>query len=625
MGKSSVKVPRLVDANASITGLSLSPLEGFVLSQIDGRSNLEELSDLTGIPRAEVDRIVEAMIEAKVVEWVVERVSLPKSTGRPAFRTPIDPIKNPKPMTGRGLRRPSSGGITAVRAPAAAPEGRGIYRGASRSIAEDVVDPKRRSSSPSAPRTSHTGSIVPPGQLDEVPGVDEALRELERAAQDLSGGEASSSPPPPADEEPQHVQAPRPAGPAAPKAAEPPADGELDLDPERRKRIDDLYYALDLLDHYQTLGVERGCARKEIRNAYFTLSKVFHPDTMFRKKLGNYKSKMEAIFGRLTEAYEVLGKKKKRAEYDRYLAVQDKTSAVRDIDALPNEELGQTGASAAAAIVNESMRPPASASGASTEPTAEKNPVPTVIGQPQREMSDAGKERARILMAKKLRASARASAHRRRRADSVAPAPVEEVRPDRETVLRQLAGSLKETAVHTGGVDMVKKHRTAARRAEEKGDWTTASDNLRLALAFDPENVPLRADYERVQAALSASLASEFEERALYEQKNGKWAAAAISWAKVFEGRPHDARAARRAAQSLLNANGDLHKAKVLAEAAVELEPEDVQGLTVLARVFVSAKLSLNARRVLERATKLDPDDQIVENLLRQLTDESKQ
>ena len=55
----------------------------------------------------------------------------------------------------------------------------------------------------------------------------------------------------------------------------------------------------------------------------FRLSKQFHPDTLFGKRLGSYKQKMEAVFKRLTDAYDVLGKKKRRAKYDEYLEAKD--------------------------------------------------------------------------------------------------------------------------------------------------------------------------------------------------------------------------------------------------------------------------------------------------------------
>ncbi|MCZ7687560.1 MAG: hypothetical protein M5U28_56000 [Sandaracinaceae bacterium] len=44
-----------------------------------------------------------------------------------------------------------------------------------------------------------------------------------------------------------------------------------------------------------------------------------------------------------------------------------------------------------------------------------------------------------------------------------------------------------------------------------------------------------------------------------------------------------------------------------------------MSNLRALGRVYIAAGLALNARRVLQRAAALDPSDEMVENLLRDL------
>jgi DnaJ-domain-containing protein 1 len=99
--------------------------------------------------------------------------------------------------------------------------------------------------------------------------------------------------------------------------------------PALRKRILDAFHALEGLDHYEALGVEPTAEKEAIRNAYFELSKVFHPDSQFGKDLGPFRTKMETVFKRLTEAYDVLGKRKRRVEYDEYLASTEQTRTAR--------------------------------------------------------------------------------------------------------------------------------------------------------------------------------------------------------------------------------------------------------------------------------------------------------
>lgn len=62
-------------------------------------------------------------------------------------------------------------------------------------------------------------------------------------------------------------------------------------------------------DYYQTLGIQKGASKDEVKKAFRKLAGKYHPD----KKTGD-----EAKFKEISEAYAVLGDEKKRAEYDAY-------------------------------------------------------------------------------------------------------------------------------------------------------------------------------------------------------------------------------------------------------------------------------------------------------------------
>lgn len=64
------------------------------------------------------------------------------------------------------------------------------------------------------------------------------------------------------------------------------------------------------IDHYKTLGVKREADDGEIKKAYRRLAKRYHPDST-----GGDKAK-EAKFKQISQAYDVLGDKDKRAQYD---------------------------------------------------------------------------------------------------------------------------------------------------------------------------------------------------------------------------------------------------------------------------------------------------------------------
>ncbi|MFA6520236.1 MAG: molecular chaperone DnaJ [Candidatus Paceibacterota bacterium] len=62
-------------------------------------------------------------------------------------------------------------------------------------------------------------------------------------------------------------------------------------------------------DYYETLGVNKGASKEEIKKAFYKLAHKYHPD----KKDGN-----EAKFKEVNEAYQVLSDDSKRSKYDQF-------------------------------------------------------------------------------------------------------------------------------------------------------------------------------------------------------------------------------------------------------------------------------------------------------------------
>ncbi len=136
---------------------------------------------------------------------------------------------------------------------------------------------------------------------------------------ELPGVERPKPPAPAPKPAPSAAPAPKPAPEPAPASASVSATG---LSDEQRKRIDDFHDSLDRRDAFQLLEVERGAVDKDVKRAYFKLSKEFHPDRYYGKELGEYRLKLSKIFLAIKEAFELLSDKDRRAAYEESVGIK---------------------------------------------------------------------------------------------------------------------------------------------------------------------------------------------------------------------------------------------------------------------------------------------------------------
>ena len=102
------------------------------------------------------------------------------------------------------------------------------------------------------------------------------------------------------------------------------ASDVIDLDAAIRQQIDELYCQLGTLDYFTLLGIDGNAGARDIKKAYFLLSKKFHPDRFFGKRLGPYQLKLNRIFTTIKAAYDLLGDDDLRGQYLRQLAASRK-------------------------------------------------------------------------------------------------------------------------------------------------------------------------------------------------------------------------------------------------------------------------------------------------------------
>lgn len=316
---------------------------------------------------------------------------------------------------------------------------------------------------------------------------------------------------------------------------------------EQKKEILFLAANLDALDHFEFFGVEPTAERRAIKKAYFAFSKRFHPDTVFRKEVGDYKALIERIFKRGTEIYESLSSDAAlRETYARAIEARD-TAYRRSLEGERRKQEGE-----------------------------------------RREKLKAEAERRKVALRERL-----ASNTRHRRQSTVAN-PVAER-------LERAERYYKEGMAHY-----------------QSENFIPASNTLRLAVSFDPKNEHYRQAFEKVNERARQVKAEQYWKAGYLQESVGRPREALQSYLEAIEAWPrHDYCA--HVAELLVEHTGDLRRAADLAEQAVAAEPQEVDYLVLLGRIYGEANLTKKAQGVFERALEIDPKNDDAKQALKSI------
>jgi curved DNA-binding protein CbpA len=82
-----------------------------------------------------------------------------------------------------------------------------------------------------------------------------------------------------------------------------------------KTKIQRYWATLDRQNHFQIFGADRDTDPERIKAAYHQLAKLWHTDAYAGVNLGAEQEILDAIFKRITDAYETVMDPKKRAEY----------------------------------------------------------------------------------------------------------------------------------------------------------------------------------------------------------------------------------------------------------------------------------------------------------------------
>jgi curved DNA-binding protein CbpA len=414
-------------------------------------------------------------------------------------------------------------------------------------------------------------------------------------------------------------------------------DEDVDIDVARRRRILDVFYGLERLTHYQLLDVEPSADKKTIKAAYFEIVSVFHPDRYYGKNVGSFKPKLERVFARLTESYDVLSRNTSRAEYDAYLKAQSKTRA---FDAGQGDNAAHQAAlaevmrriQAEASAESRSANGPTPAAGSVpgvsgtpvgssvSDPNAPPRSSPNPSARPSASLRPSDPDSRRRALARKLGRTSLTM-------EKVAPSDAE-VELQRSQLAEQdakrhdwAADELKrryQDRVRTARDRQVEVYTRAAKAALDKSDMVGAANALRIAVSLSPDDAKLVEQLNEVSGKARHELAASYLEQAQYEERDEKWLAAAKSYTKALTGRP-EAGVYERVAHCLLSGEGDLREAGEAAKRAVMMQPESAKFRVTLARFYAKAGMKQSAEGELSRAATLAPTDDKVNDWIRRL------
>lgn len=371
---------------------------------------------------------------------------------------------------------------------------------------------------------------------------------------------------------------------------------DVDIEPERRKRILDLFYSLGDASYYDLLGVEQTADKKQIKAAYFQLAQEFHPDRYFRKRLGNFGAKIEAVFKEITTAHDTLARTALRAEYDEQLAAKALSSSRSSVTAPPVAEPPSPEPASAAALLSEASTPP-----------------PPPVQVTARPLTEEERKARRQALASRLsgRAALRAPAEPVATAVTTASMTKESAREAlrRASITKQIQAQRAQVLVHIKD----------AEEASARDDAVAAANAYELAASMSPDDSELRERQQFWAKKASVVLAASFVRQGDAEAAQARWTDAARSYSRAASTLSEDPELLRKAASALVMASGDLHQAADFARRAVALAPHRSAMRLSLAEVYLAANLQRNAKRELDAAAQLDPNDGKLKLLLKRL------
>lgn len=334
--------------------------------------------------------------------------------------------------------------------------------------------------------------------------------------------------------------------------------GRFKFDPKRllerceltiaqRREIIFLSEVADELDHFEFLDMEPSGEKTDWRRAYFRFSKRFHPDTFFRRDVGSFGELAGTIYTRATQIHDAFAADGDlRAVYFR--AITARNNAYRD-------------ALETARLTREAIKQQRAA------------------------------EAEQIERAEAKRKAIRRKAELRER-------------------LEQTTRTRRDRRVNPMQARIDRAARFYERGMQQYQDekFLEAATSLQLAMNYDPKNETYGQAYERVAQKAKAVQAERIWKMGFMQESVARLdeAMELYSQAVEIQARPDFC---IHLAELMVSMDHDLHRAAELTRKACDAQPENVDYLLLLARIYEKESLVMKATAALDRAARISPKD----------------
>jgi curved DNA-binding protein CbpA len=356
----------------------------------------------------------------------------------------------------------------------------------------------------------------------------------------------------------------------------------VDLTKKEQLLIEQLFFALPNSSHYGLLGVQSDASNKQIRDAYYELSRHWHPDRFFRRNVGDFGSQIEAIFTAVTAAYQTLSNETKRKNYDRKLNKEQKTQKTQKIQKTGPNLKSPTG---------QNSRPGRPRRVNIVDPTfsAPSNHIATQSEYNERVKAEADQQRNDDAAARAWKVLSQ-----NRRFDR---------NPGRTRYRNRVLSQIRN-----GGQENIRRARVyfeAGCTSLEEGNPLKAESSLYLAVKLAPENPSYHDEFKRAQVLAREARAKQFINAAESAEQYQNAQEALYNYRRAAEYQTSESKVYFRLSRLIRIIEKDEREAVKVLRIAIEKSPGNPDYRIALAELYAHQGLQLNARRELQKAIKI--------------------